>query len=604
MRRKNFSALAILLAVPSVCLAGNSYVVPTTTLAAQGANNTSAANSFTSQTNGNHGAGNISKVNVHDLLYSGATTKVYAHLMVWFGESNHMNVGYSSTDTTQIKNQIDDMISRGIDGVIIDWYGPNNSKDQATQSIMAEAEKHPGFTFALMVDQGAIKDYSCSGCSAQQSLIDQLQYAEQTYFPSPAYMTRQGQPVITNFDIDLSYSIDWNAVNSALSTHPLFLFQNNSGFTHTLTGGSYSWVMPTTTDYGMSYLTSFYDTGMSYSSQQTVGAAYKGFNDSLAAWGSGRIMGQQCGQTWLQTFSELNGLYNSGKQLSDLQLVTWNDYEEGTEIESGIDNCVTLTASVSGNSAQWSVKGSESTVDHYVVYISTDGQNLMPLTDVTAGIHSLNLCGFPIPGGSYKMFVQAVGKPSLANQITGAMSYSPTCSSGQGSSTVAFGASPSTVTIQAGHSGSFTVTAKPQTGSFNSSISLSCSGLPTGLSCTFSPAAITPGAGSATSTLTIAAAPVTGSNLPRRNNSIPIYAGWLLPFGIAGFTFASKARQRIAQVVAVLAVIGVGLATTSCGGSSAPAQRAAIPATSSYSVTIQGNSSSAQMSTTVNVIVQ
>jgi len=165
MFQKHFGVAATLLALSNVCSAGTNYVVPTTTLSAQTSNNTSASNSFTSQSNGNRGAGNISKVDVHSLLYSGATTKIYAHLMVWFGQSNHMNVGYSSTDPTQIKNQINDMISRGINGVIIDWYGPNNYEDQATQLIMAEAEKHPGFTFAIMVDQGAIKDYSCSGCS-------------------------------------------------------------------------------------------------------------------------------------------------------------------------------------------------------------------------------------------------------------------------------------------------------------------------------------------------------------------------------------------------------------------------------------------------------
>ena len=602
MRRRHFCALAILLAVPSVCMAGNSYVVPTTTLAAQSSNNTSAANSFVSQSNGNRGSGNVSKVDLHNLLYSGATTKIYAHLMVWFGQSNHMNVGYSSTDTMQIKNQISDMISRGINGVIIDWYGPNNWEDQATLAIMAEAEKHPGFTFALMVDQGAIEWDSCSGCSPQQALITQLQYVEQTYFSSPAYMTREGQPVITNFNIDLSYTIDWNAVNSALSTHPLFLFQNNNGFTHTLTRGSYSWVMPTTTDYGIGYLTSFYDTGISYPSQQTVGAVYKGFNDSLAVWGSGRVMGQQCGQTWLQTFSEINGLYNSGKQLSDLQLVTWNDYEEGTEIESGIDNCLTLSDSLSGNSLQWSVKGNENTVDHYTVYISSDGQNLMSLADIAAGVHSLNLCGFSIPGGTYKMFVQAVGKPSLANRITGALSYTPACGSGNGLSTITFSASPSNVTIAAGQSGIFTVNATPQSSSFNSSISLSCSGLPSSLRCVFSPAAITPGASGASSTLTISADSLTGSNLTLHRNSIPIYAGWLLPFGLAGFTFMGSARKRSAQVFTLLALLGIGIFTASCGGSSAATQKAAIP--TSYSVTIVGNSSSIQMSTTVNVIIQ
>ena len=59
--------------------------------------------------------------------------------------------------------------------------------------------------------------------------------------------------------------------------------------------------------------------------------------------------------------------------------MTWNDYEEGTEIESGIDNCLTLSASVAANTLQWTIIGNENTVDHYSVYISSDGENLMPL---------------------------------------------------------------------------------------------------------------------------------------------------------------------------------------------------------------------------------
>src|SRR5579863_1197790 len=416
MCRKNWCAISLLLFASGVCVAGNS-VVPTTTLAAQTANNTSAANSFRSQTNGNGNAGNVSKVDVHSLLYSGADTKVYAHLLLWFGGSNHMNVGYNSNDAAQVHRQIGDMISRGIQGVIIDWYGPNNSIDQATKLVMAEAESHPGFTFAIMIDQGALEWYSCPGCSPQQALVSDLQYIQQTYFPSSAYMTLQAKPVVTNFNVDLSYSVDWDAAVASLSTQPAFLFQNNNGFTHVLSEGSYSWVMPTTSDYGMSYLTSFYDAGMPLNNQQTVGAAYKGFNDSLASWGSNRIMGQQCGQTWLETFSEVNGLYNSGKQLAALQLVTWNDYEEGTEIESGINNCLSVAASSSGNSLQWNVNGDESTVDHYVAYVSTDGQNLMSLGTAYPGTGSVNLCSYSLSNGSYISYVQAVGKPSIANQM-------------------------------------------------------------------------------------------------------------------------------------------------------------------------------------------
>jgi len=613
MRPAQFVFAVMLMATSTATAATTSYVVPTTTLAAQTANNTSAANTFTTQSNGNRGAGNTSKVDVHTLLYSGATTKVYAHMVLWFGQSNHMNIGYSETNTAQVQSQIDDMVSRGIDGVIIDWYGPGNSIDQATQLVMTAAESHPGFAFAIMIDQGAIEWYSCQGCSPQQALVADLQYIEKTYFPSPAYMTIQGQPVVTNFNVSLSYpSVDWNAANASLGTHPVYIFQNNSGFTAPLTDGSYAWVMPTTTDYGIGYLTSFYDAGRSYPSEQTVGATYKGFNDTLASWGSNRIMGQQCGQTWLQTFSELNGIYSAGKQLPYLQLVTWNDYEEATEVESGIDNCLTVSASVATNTLQWVPKGNENTVDHYTVYISADGQNLMPLTDLAAGVHSLNLCGFPIPGGSYQMFVQAVGKPGLANQITGATSFRPSCNNTTAPTpptTVSFSASPATLTIPSGMSGSFSVTATPQSGAFNGSIALSCSGIPDRLSCSFNPATITPGASTTTSTLTISAVTVAGMNRQKHRNALPLYATWLLPFGLVGFGWFSKGRKRGAQVLALCAVISLGMIGVSCGGKIGGTEAPAVPGKTApppanYSVTINGSSNATKLSTTVNVVVQ
>jgi hypothetical protein len=609
-------AAVLLLSATGLCAAGN-YVVPTTTLAAQTSNNTSAANSFVSQTNGNLGSTNISKVDVHTLLYPGTTTKVYAHLMVWFGGSNHMNVGYSSTDPAQVHNQITDMISRGIDGVIIDWYGPNNNEDQATKLVMAEAETHPGFTFAIMIDQGAIAKNSCSGCSSQQVLINLLQYVEQTYFPSPAYMTQQGKPVVTNFDIDLNYTVDWTVVNATLSTQPVYLFQNNSGFTHVLSDGSYAWVMPTTSDYGMSYLTSFYDTGLPLASEQTMGAVYKGFNDSMASWGSNRVMGQQCGQTWLQTFSEINGLYNSGRQLADLQLVTWNDYEEATEIESGISNCFTVSAAVSGSSLQWAIQGDGTTVDHYVAYISTDGQNLMPLGDLANGPDSVNLCSYSIPNGSYTLFVQAVGKPTIANQISGPVKFTSNCAaSATGTTTVALGTNPSSMTISSGGSGNITVTATAQSGAFNNAIALSCSGLPVDLTCSFSPASVTPGAGAVNSVLTVSSATVAGANHHERNH--PLLAIGLFGCGLFGLTLVgSVQRKRVGNVLGVCVLAAMIAGVTSCGGNAASGNvtggnpgggsggtTVTTSNAASYTVTVNGSSSSVQLSTTVTVTVQ
>jgi len=406
---------------------GSPSASPIIPLSAETGNNTSAANGFTTQSNGNLGTNNVSKVNLHSLLYSGATTKIFAQYLLWFGQNNHMNVGYTSNNATQVQNQIEDMVSRGIDGVIVDWYGPNNAIDQATQLVMQQAEQHPGFRFAIMIDAGAI-GASSSGGSPQQTLIQLMQYVEQKYFSSSAYMRINGQPVVTNFNIDLEYQIDWNAVNAAVPMAPRYLFQDNGGFTHALSDGSYSWVMPQIGDYGLGYLQSFYETGLSFSNLETMGATYKGFNDTLASWGSNRIMDQQCGQTWLQTFSQINSQYSAQNQLPYLQLVTWNDYEEGTEIESGIDNCFSLNASLSGNTLEWTVNGDESTVDHYAVYASPDGNHLQQIAQLQPGTYSVNLCSAGVPPGTTQVFVQAVGKPSIANRMPGAVAYSPGCS--------------------------------------------------------------------------------------------------------------------------------------------------------------------------------
>lgn len=92
-------------------------------------------------------------------------------------------------------------------------------------------------------------------------------------------------------------------------------------------------------------------------------------------------MDQDCAQTWLTSMTEGNKYY-VGNARPYLQLVTWNDYNEGTEIESGIDNCYIVGASLSGNTLNWSLNPTNSsldsltTVSHVEIYDSPDGTNL------------------------------------------------------------------------------------------------------------------------------------------------------------------------------------------------------------------------------------
>jgi hypothetical protein len=388
----------------------------TTTLAIQTSNNTSAANSFKAQSNGNAGNSNVSKVDIHNLLYPGATTQIYAELQPWFGDKRHMNVGYVSWDPVQIEKQIGDMESRGVNGVVIDWYGPSDDTEATTLAWLAAAANHSDFKIIIMIDKGAVTLSPCNKCDPQHTMIYLTNYVLHHYATSPSYATLDGKPVITQFDLDLHFTLDWKAIQAATSPNVTWIFENSGGFSHPIAGGSWSWMNATSKSYGMDYLTNFYNTAMSYQQEQAWGAAYKGFNDTLASWTLHRIVGQQCGETWLDTFNKINAYYDSGKQLPVLQLVTWNDYEEGTEIETGIDNCLTLSASVTGGMLGWKVSGNENTLDHYVVYFSPDGQNLLQLNTLPIGSSSMDLGPFNLTSGS--LFVQAVGKPAIKNQIS------------------------------------------------------------------------------------------------------------------------------------------------------------------------------------------
>jgi hypothetical protein len=599
---------AFLLLFPLTSVAGQLTITPTTTLTAQTTNNTSTASTFTTQSNGNIGPRNISKIDVHSLLYPGASTKVFAHLMLWWGKPSHINIGYNSTDPVQVHRQVTDMISRGIDGIVMVWYGPNNFIDKAAYAVMKEAETHPGFTFALMIDHGAILWDSCSGCNPQQALLAQLQYIEQTYFPSPAYLRIGGRPFVTNFDIDHFYTIDWNALSAALPSNPHFVFQNSPAFTHPVTSGGYSWVKAQTTDYGMSYLSSFYKTGISHPALETLGASYKGFNDTIASWSLNRIMGQQCGQTWLQTFGKINSLYNAGNQLPYMQLVTWNDYEEGTEIESGVDNCVSLSSSVSSNSLQWKITGNESTIDHYRVYVSTDGQNLMPLIDQPAGYHSVNMCSYSLAPATYTLYVQAVGRPMMVNHMSSAVRYTPQCGTTWNPTptpSLKLAASPSSLLATSAQPGATTITVSPQSGSFNQLVALSCSNLPAGMACSFSPAAVTPGGTSASSVLTLSvASSTTAPKTPISRPNKLRYSSGFLALSMMGIFIGGFDKKKIKKMMWFAVIGGAFLLMSAFGGRSARAATTTFTSQRTYQIVITGTSGSVKASTVATVTVK
>jgi len=79
---------------------------------------------------------------------------------------------------------------------------------------------------------------------------------------------------------------------------------------------------------------------------------------------------------------------------------------------------VSISASVTGQTLSWSIAGQENTLRHYAIFATADGENLVPLGTVKTGTHSADLGSYSLSTGTYTLYVQAVGQPSILNQMS------------------------------------------------------------------------------------------------------------------------------------------------------------------------------------------
>lgn len=136
---------------------------------------------------------------------------------------------------------------------------------------------------------------------------------------------------------------------------------------------------------------------------------------------------------------------------------------------------------------------------------------------------------------------------------------------------------PASQTVVAGVPATYTVTVSGVGGAYTNSITLACSGLPAETSCDFNPPSVTPGAGSADSTLTISTTPHPPAasigifppvlvNIPR---AAILFT--LLAFVLASLYFTPRIRRwALAPAGAVVAALALLMIQLSCGGGGTP----------------------------------
>jgi hypothetical protein len=146
---------------------------------------------------------------------------------------------------------------------------------------------------------------------------------------------------------------------------------------------------------------------------------------------------------------------------------------------------------------------------------------------ITGDFSQANTCSAAGVRGGTSCLFNATFTPTAFGTRLGALtvsgtdgitSASPSVSLSGVGADFSLAASPTSASVKHGQSVKFTITVSPLGGTFSSAVALSCSGLPSGASCSFSPSSVTPGDRGATSVMTVS----TLGKTPRGNYNVLI----------------------------------------------------------------------------------
>lgn len=277
------------------------------------------------------------------------STMLLAIYQPWFGEKDHIDVGYSCHDPNVLREQISKAKELNIGGFVVNWYGPRKEFEDRSYGLLQQGASESDFKVAVQYDEAV--DHP--GYATDAVIVD-LQYLYDKYIspnagPSrAAYLRYRGKPVIFIFPKDAS--TDWNRVREVTQgwpDSPLLIYKDQTSKYNNAFDGFYPWVQPGKggwaadgSNWGEDYLDYFYNSMVQHHPDKiAVGAVWPGFDDTKASWSRNRHIANRCGRTFEDGLKVFRRYYTTDNAPPFLLIETWNDYEEGTAIERGINHC-------------------------------------------------------------------------------------------------------------------------------------------------------------------------------------------------------------------------------------------------------------------------
>lgn len=243
---------------------------------------------------------------------------------------------YDSGDRDVIEYQLLTMKLAGIDGVIVDWYGLTDFRDYArlhrnTTRILEGCEQL-GLKFVICYEDqtvpALIEADRVEQAAAVGHVVQELQWLNMYWFQSPAYHLIDGKPVLLSFGFAGLSVEQWTETISQLGFDVHYFSQN---IRRPAASGGFDWPSP---QQGLSAVDGFLDRAEEW--PLFIPVAYPRFVDIYKQAGVGDGYGtidDNNGRTFRATWSKA-----TSSQPVMIQIATWNDWGEGTQIEPSIEH--------------------------------------------------------------------------------------------------------------------------------------------------------------------------------------------------------------------------------------------------------------------------
>ena len=260
---------------------------------------------------GTCGRASSQNLSLKDVPNMPGSPKVLADYQPWFGDPDHIDVGYNSQDPNVLRKQIENARNMGIYGFVVDWYGSRRPFLDRSAVLLQRIASEQHFHVALMYDETQDDNGHATDDATEAMELAYKKYIGPGAAGRDAYLTYQGRPVI--FVFPKQGHTDWSQVRDQVNqweSPPILLYQDEPPpqFRQAF-DGEYAWVYPGPAGWkpdgqawGEDYLNNFYKRMKSKDSRQiTVGGVWPGFNDSRASWSLGRHIDPRCGKTFQDT---------------------------------------------------------------------------------------------------------------------------------------------------------------------------------------------------------------------------------------------------------------------------------------------------------------